>query len=143
MTQTKRSHFVGITPECLRFFVPFYLKFTSGSSTCQDVNFRNLTSDMIEDNNQHQQEEKSPLRLLRERAELTQFQLRQRIGVSERRLSDWENGKALPSLENAVALARTLQVSLKQLCMALKIDVTGIPDDCQHNQPPKRSQTTE
>ncbi|HAZ46377.1 MAG TPA: hypothetical protein DDW76_02235 [Cyanobacteria bacterium UBA11369] len=39
--------------------------------------------------------DKSPLRLLREQNQLTQYQLRQLIGVSERRLSDWENGKAL------------------------------------------------
>lgn len=91
---------------------------------------------MIEENHQENQEEKSPLRLLREQAKLTQFQLRQRIGVSERRLSDWENRKALPNLENAAALAKTLRVSLKQLYIALGIDVTGVPDDI-----PKRSHT--
>lgn len=84
---------------------------------------------MIEKKSQENQEEKSPLRLLREQANLTQFQLRQRIGVSERRLSDWENRKALPNIENAVALAKTFKVSLKQLCIALGIDVTGVPDD--------------
>lgn len=84
---------------------------------------------MIKENHQENQEEKSPLRLLREQAQLTQFQLRQRIGVSERRLSDWENKKAFPNLENTVALAKTLGVSLKQLCIALGIDVTGVPDD--------------
>ncbi len=88
----------------------------------------NLTSDMI-DKNQPQDEEKSPLRLLREHAQLTQYQLRHLIGVSERRLSDWENGKARPSLENAVALARTYQVSLKTICRYCRIDVTGVPDD--------------
>jgi DNA-binding XRE family transcriptional regulator len=91
---------------------------------------------MIEENNQHQQEEKSPLRLLRERANLTQFQLRQKIGVSERRMSDWEKGKALPNLENAVALSRTFGISLKQLCASLGIDVAGVPDDISL---PKRS----
>jgi DNA-binding XRE family transcriptional regulator len=95
---------------------------------CQDEVFMNLTSDMI-DKNQLPDEEKSPLRLLRERAQLTQYQLRQRIGVSERRLSDWENGKARPSLENAVVLARTYQVSLKTICRYCRIDVVGVPDD--------------
>lgn len=79
--------------------------------------------------NQPSNEEKSPLRLLREHAQLTQHQLRQIIGVSERRLSDWENGKARPSLENAVALARTFQVSLKTVCRYCGVDVTGVPDD--------------
>ena len=109
-------------------FVLLYLKFTSGSSNCQDVNFRNFTSDMIE-TNQPKKEDKSPLRLLREDAQLTQFQLRQLIGISERRLSDWENGKALPNLENAVVLARTFKISLKHLCAALGLNVTGVPDD--------------
>ena len=128
--------------EYLRFFVPLHLKFTSGSTACQDVNFRNLTSDMIKENHQENQEEKSPLRLLREQAKLTQFQLRQRIGVSERRLSDWENRRALPNLENAAALAKTLRVSLKQLYIALGIDVTGVPDDVPLA-PPPGSHTTE
>ena len=73
--------------------------------------------------------DKSPLRLLREQNQLTQYQLRQLIGVSERRLSDWENGKAKPNLENAVALARVYQVSLKVICECCGIDVTGVPDD--------------
>ncbi|HAA28447.1 MAG TPA: XRE family transcriptional regulator [Cyanobacteria bacterium UBA8553] len=74
-------------------------------------------------------QEKSPLRQLRERHQLTQFQLSIQIGVSERRLSDWENGKAKPSLENAVALARAYQVSLKVICQACGLDVSDVPDD--------------
>ena len=73
--------------------------------------------------------DKSPLRQLREQNQLTQFQLRLLIGVSERRLSDWENGKAKPNLENAVALARAYKVSIKVICQACGIDVTGVPDD--------------
>jgi transcriptional regulator with XRE-family HTH domain len=82
---------------------------------------------MSEENQDKQ--EKSPLRQLREQNQLTQFQLRLLIGVSERRLSDWENGKAKPNLENAVALARAYKVSLKVICQACGIDVTGVPDD--------------
>jgi DNA-binding XRE family transcriptional regulator len=74
-------------------------------------------------------QEKSLLRQLREQNQLTQFQLRLQIGVSERRLSDWENGKAKPNLENAVALARVYKVSLKVICQYCGIDVTGVPDD--------------
>lgn len=74
-------------------------------------------------------QDKSPLRLLREQNQLTQYELRQLIGVSERRLSDWENGKAKPNLENAVALARVYQVSLKVICECCGIDVTGVPGE--------------
>ncbi|NET91609.1 MAG: helix-turn-helix transcriptional regulator [Kamptonema sp. SIO1D9] len=73
--------------------------------------------------------EKTSLKLLREEANLTQFELRKLIGVSERRLSDWENGKARPNLENAVALARTFQISLKTVCYLCGIDVAGVPND--------------
>ena len=69
------------------------------------------------------------MRQLREQNQLTQFQLRLQIGVSERRFSDWENGRAKPSLENAVALARVYRVSLKVICHYGGIDVTGVPDD--------------
>jgi DNA-binding XRE family transcriptional regulator len=72
---------------------------------------------------------KSLLRQFRERHQLTQFQLRRLIGVSERRLSDWETGKARPNLENAVALARVYQVPLKVICQCCGVDVTGVPDD--------------
>lgn len=82
---------------------------------------------MVEEN--QEKPDPSPLRLLREQNQLTQYQLRQLIGVSERRLSDWENGKAKPNLENAVALARVYQVSLKVICQYCGIDVTGVPDD--------------
>ncbi len=82
---------------------------------------------MIEENQDKQ--EKSLLRQLREQNQLTQFQLRLQIGVSERRFSDWENGRAKPSLENAVALARVYRVSLKVICHYCGIDVTGVPDD--------------
>lgn len=74
-------------------------------------------------------QEEISLKLLREKANLTQFELRKLIGVSERRLSDWENGKAKPNLENAVALARTFQVSLKKVCQLCGIDINGVPND--------------
>lgn len=85
------------------------------------------TSRMSQEN--QDQQEKSLLRQLREQNQLTQFQLRLLIGVSERRVSDWENGNAKPNLENAVGLARAYRVSLKVICQACGIDVSGVPDD--------------
>ncbi|MBR8840194.1 MAG: helix-turn-helix transcriptional regulator [Stigonema ocellatum SAG 48.90 = DSM 106950] len=73
--------------------------------------------------------EKSPLRQLRENRSLTRPQVKQLIGVSERRQADWESGKAMPSIENIVAMARLYKVSLKTMCRSLDIDVTGVPDD--------------
>lgn len=88
---------------------------------------------MIEEN--LPQQEKTPLRVLREEAGLTRPQVKQYIGVSERRQADWESGKAMPSCENAAAMARLYGVSLKTMFKFLGIDVSRIPDD----QPPKRT----
>ena len=74
-------------------------------------------------------EGKSPLRLLREAAELTRTELGRRIGVSERQIYDWENGIKLPRVDRAVALARELGVPLQSVCRALGIDVTGVLED--------------
>jgi transcriptional regulator with XRE-family HTH domain len=74
-------------------------------------------------------EGKSPLRLLREAAELTRTELGRRIGVSERQIYDWENGIKLPRVDRAVALARELGVPLQTVCRALGIDVTGVLED--------------
>jgi transcriptional regulator with XRE-family HTH domain len=74
-------------------------------------------------------ERKSPLRLLREAAELTRTELGRRIGVTERQIYDWENGIKLPRVDRAVALARELGVSIETVCRALGIDVTGLPKD--------------
>lgn len=82
---------------------------------------------MIEENSQLK--DKSPLRQLREQAGLTRPQVKQLIDVSERRQADWESGKAMPNIENIVAMARLYKVSLKTMCKSLNIDVTGVPDD--------------
>lgn len=94
---------------------------------CQDVSFMNYSSCMIEEN--HLKQDKSPLRLLREQAGLTRPQVKQLIGVSERRQADWESGKAMPSVENVVALCRLYKVSMKTMCKSLGVDVTGVPND--------------
>jgi transcriptional regulator with XRE-family HTH domain len=63
--------------------------------------------------------------------------VKQIIGVSERRQADWESGKALPSVENLVALARLYRRSLKTMCQMMGLDVTGIPDDVPAEQIPE------
>lgn len=83
-------------------------------------------------NQDKQDKEKSPLRKLREGLGLTRPQVKQVINVSERRQADWEDGKAIPSMENAASLARLYKVSLKALYKAVGIDTSGIPDDLPH-----------
>ncbi|MEG3863281.1 helix-turn-helix domain-containing protein [Microcoleus sp. herbarium12] len=81
------------------------------------------------------EKEKSPLRLLRERAGLTRPQVKQHIGVSERMQADWESGKSMPTVENVAALANLYQVSLKTMFELLGLDVTKIPDDLPSREP--------
>lgn len=72
---------------------------------------------------------KTNLKALRERANLSQRQLGELIQVTERNLYDWETGNTFPRLDRAVALARALNVSMKELCIALGLSMEGIPDD--------------
>ena len=81
------------------------------------------------------EKKKSPLRLLREKAGLTRPQVKEKIGISERRQADWESGKALPNAENILAMASLYQVSLKTMFELLGLDVTKIPDDLPSRSP--------
>ena len=78
--------------------------------------------------NEDIQKRKSALEELRLKAKKTRVQVSREIGVSERNIYDWETGKFLPRLDRAAALARSLGVPFKSLCIAMGIDVEGIPD---------------
>ena len=92
------------------------------SSTLVQVDSAVMTSE-------NQPESQSTLKKLRERVNLTQPELSDRIGVGIRIISDWESGRKLPRFDNAVALARELGISLKVLAKAMQINVEGVPDD--------------
>ena len=83
---------------------------------------------MIEGSNDRPQEYPT-LKMLREEARLTQEDLSQRIGVRVRIISDWENNRKIPRADNFLALARELGVPLKTLAKAMRLDITGIPDE--------------
>ena len=92
------------------------------SSTLVRVHSAVMTSE-------NQSEHQPTLKALRERANLTQPQLSDRIGVGIRIISEWESGRKLPRFDNAVALARELGVSLKFLAKVMQINVDGVADD--------------
>lgn len=69
------------------------------------------------------------LKTLRESAKLTQPELSRRANIGIRIINDWETGRKVPRFDNAIALARELNVSLKTLAKAMKLDVGGVPDD--------------
>lgn len=75
------------------------------------------------------QNEPPTLKTLRESADLTQPQLSQRLGVGIRIIGDWESGRKMPRFDNAIALARELGASLKELARSMRMDVSSIADD--------------
>ncbi len=64
----------------------------------------------------------SRLRALREGAGLTQVELSDRIGISQRHISAMELGTALPSLAVADAMASALDVSLDELVRGASVE---------------------
>ena len=69
------------------------------------------------------------LKSLREATGLTQPQLSVRMKCGLRSISDWENGKSLPRFDRAILLANELGVSLKELAIAMNLDVSATKDD--------------
>lgn len=69
------------------------------------------------------------LKTLREAAGLTQPELSQKMHCGIRIISHWERGTKVPRFDNAIALAKELNVSLKTLARAMNLDISGIPDD--------------
>ena len=63
--------------------------------------------------------EKPTLKDLREAAGLTQEGLARAINKSFRTIGDWETGKSVPRLDNAIEAAKALNVSLDELAESL------------------------
>ena len=68
------------------------------------------------------------LKLLRQRKKISGERLAREIGVSYGAVLGWESG-AIPSLDNAISIARVLNVSLTELCLSLGFSLEGIPSD--------------
>jgi transcriptional regulator with XRE-family HTH domain len=69
------------------------------------------------------------LKSLRQSLELSQEDLGRRLSLSYRTVAEWEAGRKIPRFDNAIALARELNVSLKTLAKSMGFDISGIPDD--------------
>ena len=80
--------------------------------------------------NQENKNNVSALKALRESVGLTQPELSQRMHCGIRIIGDWENGRRIPRFDNAIALARELNVSLKELAKAINLDASDVPNDC-------------
>ena len=69
------------------------------------------------------------LKTLRQDLGYSQEELGRRIGCSFRSVVEWEAGRKMPKFDNAVALARELNISLKTLAKVMGIDISRVPDD--------------
>jgi transcriptional regulator with XRE-family HTH domain len=69
------------------------------------------------------------LKALRELANFSQKEISQRVGVNYTAYQAWESGRSVPKFDNAVMLARELNVSLKTLAKSMGQDTTELRDD--------------
>ena len=65
------------------------------------------------------------LKILRKRKKLTQNELANLLGISQKSYSNWENNKAEPTLENIVKLANILETTTDEL-LGRHVDFEGI-----------------
>jgi transcriptional regulator with XRE-family HTH domain len=68
------------------------------------------------------------LLIILEAAGITQRQLSKELNIAEVTLNTWVAGKKMPRFDNAVILAKRLNVSLKVLAASMRIDTEGLPD---------------
>ena len=61
---------------------------------------------------------------------LTQFQLAEELGVSDRAVSKWETGNSVPDNELALRLCRTLGINISDLFAGEKVDCCVGNNDC-------------
>lgn len=64
-----------------------------------------------------------------EAAGKTQRMVGQSLNVTELSINNWATGRKLPRIDNFLSLCRELDVSPKTLARAMKLDISGIPDD--------------
>ena len=67
----------------------------------------------------------------RKLAGLTQMQLSERLGVTDRAVSKWENGRAMPDTSIMLDLCRTLNISVNDLLLG---EVTDMNDQNEKNE---------
>jgi transcriptional regulator with XRE-family HTH domain len=59
----------------------------------------------------------------------SQRELARRTGIKEVTINSWVAGRKMPSFENAVIVAKSLDIDLKTLAQSLGLDVAGLPSE--------------
>lgn len=70
----------------------------------------------------------SNLRYLRDKNEMTQEQLAEKLGVSRQTVAKWENGESLPDIEKCAVVATMFCVSIDSLILCNLNEETEICD---------------
>ncbi len=68
---------------------------------------------------------------LRKEQNLTQRELAERLGVTDRAVSKWENGRGLPDLSLLVPLCEALGISVNELLCGERIEREDLPEKAQ------------
>lgn len=68
---------------------------------------------------------------LRKEQNLTQRELAERLGVTDRAVSKWENGRGLPDLSLLVPLCEALGISVNELLCGERIEREDLPERAQ------------
>lgn len=68
------------------------------------------------------------LQEIRKRAKMTQSELAERVGISDKHLSKIETGKNLPSLNNFLKMAEVMKFSLNEFGIKSKISENNLKE---------------
>lgn len=70
---------------------------------------------------------------LRKEHSMTQKELAQRLGVSDKTISKWETGRGLPDISIMRSLCETLDVSINELLSGDRLDVSSYREKAEEN----------
>ena len=70
---------------------------------------------------------------LRKELKLTQLELGQKIGVTDRAVSKWENGRGLPDISLIEPLCQALNISINELLCGERIEIENITKKAEEN----------
>lgn len=141
LTQAELSNFLHITPQCLSNYendktkIPlsiiidlcYYLKISINDFFNQNISNEEVTLDL---NNYNIDNIYKNLAYYREKSKLTLKELSKKIKISIQRLSDFELGKALPSIEEFITLCNFYNLNYEELFL-INNETNLIPNNNQ------------
>ncbi len=70
---------------------------------------------------------------LRSEHSMTQKQLAQKLGVSDKTVSKWETGRGLPEISIMLSLCETLEISVNELLSGERLDASSYREKAEEN----------